>query len=100
MPNGPTTPTAGSAMASSIGPKRSPTGSIEPSTTTTIRPRDRFRPALRAAPQPVLGQHPGASFPGVTRDLADRLEPGPLRRVDDGEPQIRDADAERVGGGE
>ena len=46
MPNGPTTPAAGSLSAVSSGEKTSPVGSIEPSTATTIGASERRQPGV------------------------------------------------------
>ena len=73
MPNGPQTPTLGSSSAASSGPSTSPVASIDPSIASTIRPRDRLRPALRAAAHPV---------PRSRRDDLDVVAPArrPARR--------------------
>ena len=61
MPNGPHTPIVVSDSAASIGPNTSPVGSTDPSMASTMRPRERRRPALRAAAQPVPGSSPSTS---------------------------------------
>src|SRR6476469_5233811 len=61
MPNGPQTPSFGSASAPSRGPNTSPLGSTEPSIASTMRPRDRRRPAFRADAHPVPGSRPSTS---------------------------------------
>src|ERR671931_326581 len=109
MPKGPTIPTPGSSSAASSGPNTSPTGSTEPSATTTVRPRVRFNPAFLAAPQPVpaSSQTTSTRSPQATglRSLADDrprdrdvgLQPVAARLVYDRPAGRRDPVPDRIG---